>query len=90
MASDKLVADLIQKISDFQIVVQDLASQVRADRKIIEATQTFTTRLADDLDLLEESLSGRIDKNENGLLAIASGISRMVRAQADEWSASRR
>ena len=74
-----LLADLLKKASDHQIeiidlrkIVKNLARQVRTDRKIIMATQAFTTTLADNLDNLEESVYDEIRKLNERLLAIAS------------------
>ncbi len=71
MASDDDLASLKK-------IVQDLASQVRNDRKIIMATQSFCTKIADDLDLMEEHLGGVIGKLEDRVLANASDTLRRL------------
>lgn len=92
---------MASEIDDLKKIVQDLASQVRSDRKIIMATQSFCTTLADELDLLKESsesslgemeehLVKLIDQNRDRLLAIASGVTVGIRALGDAWDESRR
>ncbi len=88
-ASSEL-AGLADQIDVLRDIVKNLASQVRTDRKIIMATQAFTTTLADNLDLLEENLIGRMNHVEARLLATTSGISRAIRAALDGWDESAR
>lgn len=66
----------LTEIQDLKKIVQSLASQVRNDRKIIMATQSFTTTLADNLDTLEESVHEDLRIIREGLLAGASDTTR--------------
>ncbi len=50
------VAQLEVQLDELRSIVKSLASQIRTDRKVIKATQAFTTTLADNLDSLEESI----------------------------------
>lgn len=62
----------MSELSELRAIVQSLASQVRSDRKIIEATQAFTTTLADNLDSLEESIYDDLRVLRETVLANAS------------------
>lgn len=68
-------------------VVQDLASKIRDLKKIVLATQTFCTTLADQVDLMEEKLGGDIGALEDRLLAKARAtevrFTDIARAAAD-------
>lgn len=71
---------MASEVEDLRAIVKLLAAQVRNDRKIIMATQAFTTTLADNLDSLEEGIYDELRVLKETVLANASDTERIFTA----------
>lgn len=70
----------LSEINELRAIVKNLASMVRSDRKIIKATQAFTTTLADNLDSFEEGIYKDLREIRGVAAARASETDRIFQA----------